>query len=362
MSTSSSTTPITIALDAMGGDHAPHSVIDGAALALKRQPNLRFRIYGNEAKVRPLLDAHSKLKANSELFHTEDVVASDAKPSVALRQGTKSSMRLAIDSVKNGEAAGVVSAGNTGALMAMSKIVLRMLPNITRPAIASTIPTLKHPCVMLDLGANIEADAKTLCQFAVMGDAFARTVQNVASPSIGLLNVGAEEIKGHEELKLAYQTLQKAGNLNFHGFVEGTDIFKGTINVVVTDGFTGNVALKTMEGTANFITTSLKKAFKSSLFGKVGYLIATSALASFKHKMDPRKHNGGVFLGLNGITVKSHGNADAESFATAISRAYELISEDVNGKIIEELNRSGIQAALGTSPAEVAARETAKAV
>lgn len=324
----------------MGGDHAPASVLEGASLALKSHPGLGFRIYGDEAKIQPLLEQYPNISQHSEIIHTEDMVAADAKPSVALRQGTKSSMRLAINAVKAGEAHGVVSAGNTGALMAMSKIALRMLPNINRPAIASALPTLKTPCVMLDLGANIDCDAKTLSQFAVMGDAFARTVLGITSPSIGLLNIGEEEVKGHENLREAYQILDQAENLNFHGFVEGTDIFNGVTDVVVTDGFTGNIALKTIEGTASFITTSLKTAFRRNPLGMLGYLIASPALKPFKRKMDPRQHNGGVFLGLNGVTVKSHGNADGEAFAHAIQVTYDLIVHDVNGKIMDELHRA----------------------
>lgn len=341
---------ITIALDAMGGDNAPGSVVEGAALALRKLPELRFQFYGDNTCILPLLEAHERLKACSEVIHTDDVVSADAKPSIALRQGSKSSMRLAIDAVKYGRAEGVISAGNTGALMAMSKLVLRMLPNINRPAIATVLPTLKTPCVMLDLGANIDCDARTLCQFAVMGDAFARAVLGVASPAIGLLNVGEEEIKGHEALRNAYQTLRNTENLNFYGFVEGTDIGRGCVDVVVTDGFTGNIALKTMEGTAHFITSSLKQAFKGSWRGRLGYMLAASALAPFRQKMDPRQHNGGVFLGLNGITVKSHGNADAEAFAHAIGVTYELIAHDVNGKIIEELHNASLESApLATS-------------
>lgn len=335
----------------MGGDLAPASVIEGAARALKRYHDLHFLLFGDEAQIHPLLDLHPIVREHCEVIHTEDVVAADAKPSVALRQGGKSSMRMAIDAVKEGKAHGVISAGNTGALMAMSKIVLRTLPNINRPAIASAMPSLKNPIVMLDLGANIDCDARTLCQFAVMGNAYARSVLNIASPSIGLLNVGEEEIKGHEELKTAYQALKEAQNLNFHGFIEGTDIALGTADVVVTDGFTGNVTLKTIEGTANFITTALKRAFKRALLGKLGYLLAAPALAPFKQKMDPRRYNGGVFLGLNGITVKSHGNADGEAFAYAIAATHELISNDVNGKIIEELENAHLEAKLAKEEA-----------
>lgn len=333
----------------MGGDNAPDCVVQGAALALKRHPNLRFQFYGDNMRIRPLLEQQPRLKAHVEIIHTDDMVASDAKPSVALRQGTKSSMRLAIDAVKEGRAQGVVSSGNTGALLAISKVVLKTLPHITRPALVSTLPTLKNKCVMLDMGANIEVDARTLCQFAVMGDAFARTVLGINSPSIALLNVGEEEIKGHDTLKTAYQALKEVHNLNFLGFCEGTDIGRGNVDVVVTDGFTGNITLKTIEGTAYFVATSLKRALKSSIFGMIGYAISRRALQPFRQRMDARSHNGAVFIGLNGITVKSHGNADSFAFANAISLAYELIANDVNGKINDELSRAGLDRSLATA-------------
>lgn len=333
----------------MGGDNAPDCVVQGAALALKRHPSLRFQFYGDNMRIRPLLEQQPRLKTHAEVIHTDDMVASDAKPSVALRQGTKSSMRLAIDAVKEERAQGVVSSGNTGALLAISKVVLKTLPHITRPALVSTLPTLKAKCVMLDMGANIEVDARTLCQFAVMGDAFARTVLGINSPSIALLNVGEEEIKGHDTLKTAYQALKEVHNLNFLGFCEGTDIGRGNVDVVVTDGFTGNITLKTIEGTAHFVATSLKRALKSSIFGMIGYAISRRALQPFRERMDARSHNGAVFIGLNGITVKSHGNADSFAFANAISLAYELIANDVNGKINEELNRAGLDRSLATA-------------
>lgn len=332
----------------MGGENAPDCVVHGAALALKRHPKLRFQFYGDSARLEPLLHHQPRLKACSKIIHTDDLVAADAKPSVALRQGTKSSMRLAINAVKEGKADAVVSSGNTGALMAISKVVLRTLPHINRPALISTLPTLKRNCVMLDMGANVEADAQNLCQFAVMGDAFARALLGINSPTIALLNVGAEEIKGHDTLKTAYNALKEVHNLNFQGFCEGTDIGRGNVDVVVTDGFTGNITLKTIEGTAHFVATSLKRALKSSIFGMIGYIISNRALIPFKRKMDPRSHNGAVFIGLNGITVKSHGNADTFAFANAVGLAYELVHSDVNGKIIEELSRAHLDSSLET--------------
>lgn len=342
---------IIIALDGMGGDHAPESVVEGAHLALKRHPNLRYIIFGDNTRILPLVAQFSGLKDRVNVSHTDDVVAPDAKPSAALRQGKKSSMQLAIDAVKNGQARGIISAGNTGALMAMSKLSLRMLPTIQRPAITTTIPTMHGRCVMLDLGANIDCTPQILCQFAVMGDAFARAVLDHPNPSVGLLNIGAEEVKGHETLKEAYQKLKETPSINFHGFVEGDDITHGTVDVVVTDGFAGNVALKAMEGTAKFITSSLKNAFQSSILGKIGYLIAKPALQSFRQTMDPRQHNGGVFLGLNGITVKSHGGADAEAFANAIHVTAELIKDDVNGRIIREMQKAHLGVSVETQQA-----------
>lgn len=351
---------VTIALDAMGGDHAPASVIDGAALALRNHPTVRFVLFGDDTRIRPLLELHPTLKARCEVVHTLDVIAADAKPSVALRQGTNSSMRLAIDAVKSGRAHGVVSSGNTGALLATAKMVLKTLPGINRPALASVLPTLKRSCVMLDAGANIDCDARTLCQFAVMGDGFARSVLGITSPSIGLLNVGTEEIKGHDTLKAAYHALKEVKNLNFQGFCEGTDIGRGNVDVVVTDGFTGNVTLKTLEGTAHFVANSLKKALQSSFWGKLGFLIASPALSPFREKMDPRQHNGAGFIGLNGITVKSHGNADAIAFAHAVDVAFDLIQHDVNGKILEELESSGFDHLL-QQPVKSTADETSAA-
>lgn len=345
---------VIIALDAMGGEHAPASVIDGAALALKHHPTVRFILFGDDNRIRPLLELHPVLKARAEVVHTTEVIAADAKPSIALRQGTNSSMRLAIDAVKDGRAAGIVSSGNTGALLATAKMVLKTLPNIDRPALASVLPTLKRSCVMLDAGANIDCDARILCQFAIMGDSFARSVLGISSPSIALLNVGTEEIKGHDTLKSAYGALKKARNLNFQGYCEGTDIGRGNVDVVVTDGFTGNITLKTLEGTAYFVATSLKRALESSALGKLGFLIASSALVPFRKKMDPREHNGAGFIGLNGITVKSHGNADAIAFAHAIDVAFDLINHNVNAKILEELERAGLDAILTVKPVETA--------
>ena len=327
-----------IALDAMGGDNAPVSVLRGAELALIRHPGIRFLLFGNRYIIEPLLKDIPLLKASSEIIHTEIVIAMDDKPSVAVRRGRGSSMWMAIDSVKEQKACAVVSAGNTGALMAMSKLILRVLPGVSRPAIAALFPTLRGECVMLDLGANVESDAADLYRFAIMGDAFARAVLGLSRPRIGLLNVGSEELKGRDEVKAANQLLRASNvDLNYHGFIEGNDIAAGTVDVVVTDGFSGNIALKTAEGTARLIRTYLKDAFNSSLIAQGGALLATGALKAVKDKLDERKRNGAMFLGLNGIAVKSHGGADAVSFCYAISVAVELVAHHINERITKEI-------------------------
>jgi glycerol-3-phosphate acyltransferase PlsX len=330
--------PLTIALDAMGGDHAPQMVIQGANIARKRFPECHYVLFGDEARLAPLVAKLPALKPLCEIRHTPDFVANEDKPSAALRSGRRSSMRLAIDAVDAGEADAVVSAGNTGALMAMSKVVLRTLTGIDRPAIASYFPTRLGESVMLDLGANVECDADNLVQFAVMGEVFARTVLGVSQPSIGLLNVGSEEQKGHEELRTAAAMLRNTDlPIRFHGFVEGDDITAGTVDVVVTDGFSGNIALKTAEGTAKLYSEFLRGAFRSSFVARIGYLFARHALNKVRKRTDPRRYNGALFLGLNGIVVKSHGGTDALGFANAIGVAIDMASNDFNSKIRAEL-------------------------
>ena len=337
---------LAVALDAMGGDHAPQMVVAGAAIAIERHPNVRFVFFGDEAKLAPLLNANAALRSKSTIHHTDQAVTADAKPSVALRSGRNSSMRLAIDAVQNNTAASVVSAGNTGALMAMAKLVLKTLPGIDRPAIASFFPTLRGESVMLDLGANIECDAGNLVQFAVMGSVFARTVLGITNPTVGLLNVGAEEEKGHDELKAAAAILRSQPFPGqFHGFVEGNDIAAGTVDVIVTDGFTGNVALKTAEGTARLYAELLRRTFSAGLLPKVGYVFAQSAFRKLKKRTDPRRYNGAMFLGLRGLCVKSHGGTDALGFANAIGVAVDLAAQGFNEKIKEELHRLALDAA-----------------
>lgn len=335
-------TSLTIALDAMGGDNAPHSVVEGAELALHRYDNkIRFIFFGDSARILPLFKQYPTVELYSEIVHTDVCVAPHDKPSVALRRGAQSSMRLAIDAVKEGRADCMVSAGNTGALMAMAKIVFRTLPGISRPAIASLVPTVKGNCVMLDLGANVECDAETLVQFAIMGDAFARIMLSLQSPKIGLLNVGSEEMKGLDEVKEAGRLLRNPElGLDFHGFVEGNDIAAGTVDVVVTDGFTGNVALKTAEGIGKMVSTYVSNTFRSSWMAMLAYFIARPAISKLKKLLDPRRRNGAMFLGLNGIAVKSHGSADGYGFHYAIRVAADLAANRINHKILEELKLS----------------------
>ncbi|HKX09606.1 MAG TPA: phosphate acyltransferase PlsX [Stellaceae bacterium] len=331
---------IVIALDAMGGDHAPEMVVRGAHIALKRFPNVHFLLFGDEAKIQPLLARHKKLSRRATIHHTDEAVSGEAKPSQALRSGRRSSMRLAIDAVAEGKAHCVVSAGNTGALMAMSKVVLRTVPGIDRPAMASYFPTRRGESVMLDLGANVECDADNLVQFALLGDVFARTVLGLVQPVVGLLNVGSEELKGHDAVREAAARLRDAlSPISFHGFVEGDDIGAGTVDVIVTDGFTGNIALKTAEGTVKLVIEYLRAAFRHSLLGRIGYVFARGALNRMRGRLDPRKYNGAVFLGLQGIAVKSHGGADALSFANAISVAVDMKANGFLDKIREELTR-----------------------
>lgn len=333
------TQPMTIALDAMGGDHAPACVVDGANLALERYKNARFIFFGDEGKIAPLIAKYPKLLEASRIHHTIHFIDNHEKPSIAMRKGKGSSMRLAIDAVKDQQAHALVSAGNTGALMAMSKLRLRTLPGVDRPAIASVFPTQKGRCVLLDLGANVDCNADNLVQFAIMGDAFAKVLLGLKSPKVALLNVGGEENKGSEIVKSAAEDLREGDYpLNFTGYVEGDGIAAGDADVVVTDGFTGNVALKTAEGTAKICMSYIKKAFKSSPLGWLGGMLAYGAIKKMFKQMDPRLHNGAMFLGLNGISVKSHGGMDGIGYSNAIAVAIELASSKINERIIEELS------------------------
>lgn len=330
--------PLTIALDAMGGDNAPGIVIKGANIARRRFPDVRYLVFGDENKIRSLLNNMPALVEACTIVHTDKVITNETKPSQAVRQGKGSSMQMAIDSVRQGDAAGVVSAGNTGALMAMSKLGLRMLPGIDRPAIAGVFPTLRNELVMLDLGANVDCDADNLVQFAVMGGIFSRAVLGVLNPKVGLLNVGSEQVKGNSTLREAAAILGDSSYpISFHGFVEGDDITKGEVDVIVSDGFSGNIALKTLEGTVRLYSDYLRNAFKSSLASRLGYVLARRGLNKLRARLDPRRYNGAMFVGLNGIVVKSHGGTDAFGFANAIGVAIDMASNNLNDRIIEEL-------------------------
>jgi len=326
--------PIRIALDAMGGDDAPRIVVNGAAIAQVRYPQAEFIFTGDEAAIAPLVEKHKSLRGRVKIIHTSERVLADDKPAQALRGGRQTSMRLAINAVAEGTADAVVSAGNTGALMAMAKFVLKMLPGIDRPAITTFFPTLKGETVMLDLGANTECTPENLVDFAVMGALFANTVLGVHNPRIGLLNVGSEENKGHEEIRIAAQEL-RALELpgQFIGYVEGDDITNGSVDVVVTDGFTGNVALKTAEGTAKMYTEFLRRTFKSSWLARIGYLFASTAFKKLRKRLDPRTYNGAMLVGLRGVCIKSHGGTDAIGFANAIGVAYDLVKYKFNDQM-----------------------------
>jgi glycerol-3-phosphate acyltransferase PlsX len=343
----------TIALDAMGGDHGPGVIVPGAAAALKKIPGAKFQFYGDQAQIQPILDQHPALKSVSTIIHTDKAISSKDKASTAIRNSKDSSMRLAIEAVKDGLADSVVSAGNTGALMALSKLILKTLPGIERPAIASLMPSQKGSSVMLDLGANLECDAEVLTQFALLGSVYARVVMGIDNPTVGLLNVGTEEMKGHEEIRSAAQILS---NVKFpgtyYGFIEGNDIVKGTVNVIVTDGFTGNVALKVTEGTAKFISVMLKDTFKSSPFSILGYFLASGAMNKLRHRMNPSKYNGGMFLGLDGICVKSHGGSDVEGTENAILVAANLGHNGFNRRVAVEIEQLMSQESFITSMAE----------
>ncbi len=331
----------------MGGDDGPEMVVAGAALSAIRHPDARYLLFGDTARIAPLLERHPKLKARCEVRHSDVYIAMDAKPSQALRQGRgKSSMWQAIDAVRKGDALTVVSAGNTGALMAMARFILKTLPGISRPAIAAIWPTLRSESIVLDVGATIGADAKQLVEFAIMGEAMARCLFGLEKPTVGLLNIGVEEIKGVEQVKEAARLLRELRlPLEYAGFVEGDDIGKGTVDVVVTEGFTGNIALKAAEGTAKQLATYLKQCLNRTLLSKLGALLAAGAFAALRDRMDPRKHNGGVFLGLNGVVVKSHGGTDALGFATAVDVAIEMVRNDLVNKIKTDMAEFGNLAA-----------------
>lgn len=327
---------IRISVDAMGGDFGPEITIAGAAIAQKRFPEIRFIFYGVADAVNPVLKRYPELASCSTFIPSETYTRMDEKPSQALRNGRgKSSMWKAIEAVKNGEADACVSAGNTGALMAMSYFCLRMMEEADRPGIAGVWPTLRGESIVLDIGATIGASSDQLVDLAVMGAGMFRALYNVKRPTVGLLNIGVEEVKGLDEIKQAGMMLREIGldGLEYKGFVEGNDIGKGTVDVVVTEGFSGNIALKAAEGTARQMAKILREAMSSSWLTKLGYLFSISAFRQLKQKMDPGRVNGGVLLGLNGVVIKSHGGTDADGFASALRVGYEM----VNNKLLEKI-------------------------
>ncbi len=330
-----------IAIDAMGGDMGTATIVAGMRLALKTEPSLRFILVGDEALIQPELERTSLPAGAVSVLHAPDSISSHEKPSQALRRARTTSMGMAISLVKTGQADAALSAGNTGALMAIAKLALRTMAGIDRPALAALLPTLgEHDLVMLDLGANTECDAQNLVQFAVMGSAYARTVLGLKKPRVKLLNIGTEELKGTDELKEAAALLREASFLpmQFDGFTEGDQLSRGKVDVVVTDGFSGNIALKTAEGTARFVTDLLRRAFTSSLRSKAGFALSKPALHMLKVHLDPNNHNGAVFLGLNGLVVKSHGGASAKGVANAIGVAARMARNDISRKIAEDLD------------------------
>lgn len=347
--------PVRIALDAMGGDFGPSVTLAGADLALERAPDCRFLLFGDEAQIAAELGAFPRLAQCSEIRHAAVSIRMDEKPSVALRQGRKvSSMWMAIDAVKQGEADAAVSAGNTGALMAMATICLRTMAQIDRPALACRWPTLRGQCVVLDVGAGMGADARHLVDLAIMGAAMARIVLHLERPTVGLLNIGVEEIKGVEEVKAASKLLKETPlpGLDYHGFVEGDSIGKGVVDVVVTEGFAGNIAIKTAEGTASQLNAYIRQALGGSLMAKIGVALAwpflRGAFKKLRRQLDPRGFNGAVFLGLEGVVIKSHGGTDATGFARAVEIGYEMASHDL-------LNKIRVDAALAHASSEAGA-------
>lgn len=332
----------TLSVDAMGGDNAPRIVIDGVTQFLQSRPQMRALLHGDEAILAPMVAGNALLEARATIVPAASKITSDMKPSQALRRGKGSSMWNAVEAIREGKAGAAVSAGNTGALMAISMLILRKMDGVHRPAMTAVWPTLRGRTVVLDVGANVEADAQQLVTFAIMGEAFARATLGIARPSVGLLNIGSEEMKGHEEVREAHEWLRAAGlDLDYRGFIEGDDISTGVVDVVVTDGFTGNVALKTGEGVARMLASHMREAFTESLMSKAGAVLAMNGLKRLKSLMDPSNVNGGVLLGLGGISVKSHGSADARGFARACEMAADLAASDFQTEIATNLARIG---------------------
>ncbi|HEY0265252.1 MAG TPA: phosphate acyltransferase PlsX [Rhizomicrobium sp.] len=331
---------LTVSIDAMGGDAGPGVVVSALLKTSLRHPEAHFVLHGDETELNALVSRQPRLKDRVTVRHAPGRVTMEDKPSHVLRRGKDTSMWHTIACVKAGEADVAVSAGNTGALMAVSMFGLGIIEGISRPAIATIWPTLKGQTVVLDVGANVGATDEQLVDFAVMGEAFAHVILGLERPTVGILNVGAEEQKGNDGVKGAAQILRNSNlPMAFHGFVEGDDIAKGTVDVVVTDGFTGNIALKTAEGTARLVGSYLRQALRRSLLSRLGAVIASGALDTLRRKLDPRSINGGIFLGLNGVVVKSHGGADAVGFASALDLAIDMARADINARIVTARSR-----------------------
>jgi len=329
-----------IAIDAMGGDEGLAVMLAGVALARRQWPGLTFDLVGDESAINAALDNHPNLRAASEIIHAPEVIEGSERAGQAIRRAKTTSMGLAIDAVKQGRAGAAVSSGNTGALMAMAKLALRTMPGIDRPALAALLPSLgEKDFVMLDLGANTECETRNLVEFAIMGAAYSRIALGIERPRVTLLNIGTEDQKGTEEIRDAATLLREADHLHmaFEGFIEGDKMARGLTDVVVCDGFSGNIALKTIEGTARFVTDLLRRAFSSSIRSKVGFLISRPATELLRHHLDPDNHNGAVFLGLNGVVVKSHGSASPKGVANAVGVAAKLVDANITQRITDDL-------------------------
>lgn len=329
-----------LAIDAMGGDVGVEVMLAGAALAHARSPDLLFDLVGDRAAIEASLSRHPGLRGASNIVHADDSISGSEKAAQAIRRAKTTSMGIAIDAVKQGRVGAAVSAGNTGALMAMAKLALRTMPGIDRPALAALLPSFgKNDYVMLDLGANTECEARNLVEFAVMGAVYAKIVFGLEQPRVSLLNIGTEDLKGTDEIRDAATVLRDSKHLHmqFLGFIEGDKISRGDTDVVVCDGFSGNISLKTMEGTARFVTDLLRRAFTSSIRSKFGFLISRPATELLRHHLDPNNHNGAVFLGLNGVVVKSHGSANDIGVANAIGVAAKLVTSKITQRITDDL-------------------------
>ena len=327
-----------ISVDAMGGDNAPDIVIEGASLALEKDDSIKYRFFGNEKKILNLIDRFPNLKKSSDIINCDSFIAMDEKPSQALKSGRNSSMAKAIKDVKAGNSKAVVSAGNTGAYMVFSKIILGCIPLIQRPAIQAVLPTKSGHVVILDVGANLECNSTNLVQFAFMSSVLCKSILGIEKPRIGVLNIGSEDIKGHDHIRKAHQSLSNIKSLNYTGFIEPDEILNNAVEIVVADGFTGNVIIKTLEGASNFFTKMLRHHISNSALGKLTYLFGKSSFSNMKKHLDPRMYNGAVFLGLNHTAVKSHGGTDAIGFENAIKVTKKIVDDRVCERINEEIS------------------------